>query len=361
MKFRTVFITKKKIAVFLAAAAVMAGAAAVKMQGQTREVFNISEEDILLEGMPSDIEDGGFLQRIKDMLKPKPPSIAAKYLPDTGTAEPEEEAVILEETAQPEPTKEPEEEVPRLPGREEIQVSQGIKLSNATSYSVNPDAMCGEALGFSVTGEEGPQVLVMHTHTTECYNGDAMSSDSQRNTDETKNVTAVGQVICQTLEGYGISTVHDTTVHDYPTYQGAYTRALKTIEKNLREYPSIKVVLDVHRDAFVYPDGSKLEVSCDINGTSAAQVMLVVGTDAMGLYNPNWRENLKLAAKMQNAAMIMYPGLMRPIDLRTERFNMHMTTGSLLLEVGSNGNTMEQAIEGAKAAGEALAAALLAG
>ena len=188
-----------------------------------------------------------------------------------------------------------------------------------------------------------------------------MSGETERTTDNARNVVAVGNVICGKLEEYGIKTVHDTTVHDYPSYQGAYTRTLKTIESNLKKYPSIKAVLDVHRDAFVYSDGSKLKVSYNRDGQETAKVMLVVGTDSMGLAHPGWRNNFMLAAKIQNAAEIMYPGLMRPIDLRRERFNMHMTSGSLLLEVGSNGNSLAEALEGGAEIGEAIAAALLNG
>ena len=187
-----------------------------------------------------------------------------------------------------------------------------------------------------------------------------MNGETERNTDETKNVTAVGDVIAETLEQNGIHCVHDKTVHDYPTYQSAYTRTLSTIDYNLKHYPDIKIVLDVHRDAYIYPDGSKLRVNCDINGVSTAQVMLVLGTDSLGLSHPAWRENLSLAAKIQSAANIMYPGMMRPINLRRERFNMHMTTGSLLLEIGSNGNTLDEAKEGGRNIANAISAVLTA-
>ena len=202
--------------------------------------------------------------------------------------------------------------------------------------------------------------MIVHTHTTECYDGDNMYGESERNTDESKNVIAVGEAMKEVFESYGIKCIHDKTVHDYPTYQGAYTRELSTVEKNLAQYPSIKMVFDVHRDAYIYPDGSKLTVTCEQNGISTAKVMIVCGTDAMGLDNPNWRENFKLAAKIQNAAQIMYPDLMRPINLRQERFNMHKTTGSLLFEIGSNGNTLAQAIEGGKDLAYAVSAVLMA-
>ena len=123
----------------------------------------------------------------------------------------------------------------------------------------------------------------------------------------------------------------------------------------------MKVVIDLHRDAYVYPNGTKLRVEADVNGESCAQVMLVLGTDSMGLYHPYWRTNLSLAAKIQSAADVMYPGMMRPINLRRERFNMHVTKGSLLVEIGSNGNTLTEAKTAAENLGTAIAAALLNG
>lgn len=377
MKFRTIVITKKVIAVFLILAVFIPAACfIIKIScGKTEPTFNISEEDILYEGMPEEAQDFNAAGFIKKLLGLEPDKIMAQYLSspsdlnDTSSENPtpEQNAENPNGENNPAPEESPspapiQSSAPAsMPSKEQISSGAGLTMSNATSYSEDLNSLCAQELTFSIQQNTEPQVLVVHTHSTECYDGDAMQGDSERNTDESKNVMAVGQVICDTLKEYGIESIHDKTVHDYPTYQGAYTRTLKTIESNLNAYPSIKVVLDVHRDAFVYKDGRKLRVASDINGVPTAQVMLVVGTDSMGLYHPKWRENLKLAAKIQSAANIMYPGLMRSIDLRTERFNMHMTTGSLLLEVGSNGNTLAEALEGGKDAASALAAVLLAG
>ncbi len=269
-------------------------------------------------------------------------------------------SAIFEETEQEvvetvDVTPEPIIEKDILPTFSQICNSTGISINNATGYNVSPDIACGEPLYIN-PDENGPQVLIVHTHTTECYDGDNLVGASDRTTDESKNMIEIGRVIKNVLEENGIKCIHDTTVHDYPSYQGAYTREMATIEKNLSEYPSIKIVLDVHRDAFIYQDGSKLKVECDINEESTAKVMIVCGTDAMGLTHPKWYENFKLASKIQNAAQIMYPGMMRPLNLRRERFNMHLTTGSLILEIGANGNTLSQA----KSAGEKIAKAIAA-
>ncbi len=369
MKFKTIVITRKKLifTFICAAAAAAAGvfAAVVGTSSAAIETFKAGDsvyEGILSEGLPTEETEkfnlGDFVKRVAGIDFSAPESIISQYsasfdstLPKNDSEEPENDG----DKTPPEPT--PPVSEPELPTKERICSSSGLDINNATGYDVNLDAMCAEDLNFSVD-ESGPQVLVVHTHTTECYDGDAMSGETERTTDDAKNVIAVGEVICQTLEEYGIKTYHDTTYHDYPSYQGAYTRALTTITNFLAENPSVKMVLDVHRDAFIYSDGSKLKVSCEQNGVPTAKVMLVCGSDSMGLEHKNWRENLKLAAKIQNAAEIMYPGLMRPVNLRTERFNMHMTDGSLLIEVGSNGNTLDEAKEGGRDVARAIAAVL---
>ncbi|MCC8169741.1 MAG: stage II sporulation protein P [Oscillospiraceae bacterium] len=385
MRFKTIIITRKKVIFTLICTGVTAvcgiTAAVVRTSGKAAEVFKSEDtvyEDILSEGLPTEDDEFDLKNAVNKILGfnlDEPQTIIEEYSAyfenvqaennqdGSGAESVEDAAEQSDEDAEEHPNGEtaeqPEEQSaePELPTRDMIYSSVGLAINNATDYDVNIDAMCAEELTFSIN-DEGPQVLVVHTHTTECYDGDQMSGETERTTDDSRNVIEVGNVICDTLESYGIKTYHDTTYHDYPSYQGSYTRALTTISSRLAEYPSVKIVLDIHRDAFIYAAGSKLTVSSDQNGISTAQVMLVCGTDSMGLEHKNWRENLKLAAKIQNAAEIMYPGLMRPVNLRTERFNMHMTTGSLLIDVGSNGNTLDQAKEGGKDVARAIAAVL---
>lgn len=365
MNFRTIVITKKKL--IIAAAAVMtaafAAAAAVFMPENSAEVFRVSEntyEDILSEGLPDNeernIDIKGIISKLLGFDTGRPETIISEYSAVFERTTPNEE-YSGEDNIEIADTAESKNAYPAMPDKNQISSSVGLKINNATEYNVDIDALCSEELNINADSDL-PQVLVVHTHTTECYDGDAMSGETERSTDENVNVVAVGNEICNVLEANGIKTVHDTTYHDYPSYQGSYTRALGTIKSQLDNNPSIKAVLDVHRDAFVYSDGSKLRVACEENGVNTAQVMIVAGTDSMGLWHDNWRENLKFAAKIQNAAQIMYPGLMRPVNLRTERFNEHMTMGSLILEVGSNGNTLDEAKEGGRDVAYAIAAVL---
>lgn len=378
MKFKTVVITKKKLIIAGVGILFLGGiiTAVSLIPPKTVDVFNNQNEiyeDILSEGLPNNKEKSF---NIKDIAKKilgfdieNPETIISEYSSafDGTTSQTEQENTSeeiaeenteqsTEEQTEETPDNTVQEEVP-LPDKSQICTANNLKMNNATTYNVDVNSLCGEELTIN-TDTDGPKVLVVHTHTTECYDGDQMNGETERNTDESMNVVAVGDEICRVLEENGIKTVHDTTYHDYPSYQGSYTRALSTIETQLKNNSSIEIVLDVHRDAFIYSDGSKLAVTCEENGISTAQVMLVVGTNSMGLWHENWQENLKFASKIQNAAEIMYPGLMRPINLRKERFNEHMTKGSLILEVGSNGNTLAQAKEGGKDVARAIAAVL---
>ena len=350
-----------------AAAAVMAVCAAAGLsvaayKNMQKSVPTFSPQDIIKEGLPHEDEPTGVKAIINTLLgfdTDKPESIIKTQLPPAPETPAPTEAQATSEPETPTPL-EPDA-APQLPDHAAIVNARGLKLNNATSYSVDLDALAAQPKEIILELSDAPEVLIMHTHTTECYIGDEMSGESERTTNESYNVCAVGDVLAGAIESYGIRCVHDKTIHDYPSYQGSYTRALSTITGDIQKYPSVKVVIDLHRDAYVYPDGTKLRVDADVNGKSCAQVMLVLGTDSMGLNHPYWRTNLSLAAKIQSAAELMYPNMMRPINLRRERFNMHVTKGSLLIEIGSNGNTLGEAKTAAENLGAAIAAALLNG
>lgn len=372
---RTIIIDRKKIIIACSVLTVsgIAAAAAFFLPSKAVTTFNEAPlyETILDEGLPNGESGGikGFVKKILDFDLSDPKTIVEEYSAAFGDVQASGDEDTPAATETPVRTEEPVIEVteepktqlaqnePPFPTKEQISSSTGLSVNNATNYDVDIDSLCADELNFAIDNT-GPQVLIVHTHTTECYNHDEMSGETERNVDESLNVCRIGQEIKSVLEENGISCIHDTTVHDYPSYQGAYTRTLSTISWYLENYPSIKMVLDVHRDAYIYSDGSKLTVTSDQNGVSTAQVMLVLGTDSMGLDHAGWRENLKLAAKIQNTASIMYPDLMRSINLRRERFNMHMTSGSLLLEIGSNGNTLDEAIAGGHAVARCIAAVL---
>lgn len=233
-----------------------------------------------------------------------------------------------------------------------------IKIGNHTSYSVDVNQLLSEPLTLDMSAE-GPKILIVHTHATEAYAREGAkrynSGESDRNLDITQNVVAVGDEVERIFNEHGIETLHDKQLHDHPSFNGAYADALNSIEQYLSEYPSIRIVLDLHRDSIVYDDGTKAKLLTKIDGKSAAQLMFVVGTNEKGLYNPDWHENLKFAVHLQDAIDQKYPNLMRRIDLRQERFNCHATHGSLIIEMGSSGNSLSEAKYGMACAAEVMA------
>lgn len=228
-----------------------------------------------------------------------------------------------------------------------------ILIRNETDYGIAVNEMLSSELSLNMN-VSGPKVLILHTHATESYTeegADEYSADkSDRSLSAEENVIKIGRVISEELENAGIETIHDETLHDYPNFNGSYAASLKTAEKYKAQYPSIQAVFDIHRDAFIADDGSKAKFVTEINGKTAAQLMLVVGTDAGGLEHKGWRENMKLALKLQQYISAEYPNLMRGVNLRRERFNGHTTSGSLIIEVGASGNTLREAEYGARLA-----------
>lgn len=214
-------------------------------------------------------------------------------------------------------------------------------LQNESGYSIDLTELMSNYSPPKKKSE--PQILIVHTHATEAFN-----DSNNRSCDNQKNMVAIGNVLCESLTGYGFSVIHDKTQHDYPNYNGSYANSLKTVEAYLEKYPSIDIVLDIHRDGITDADGNKIGLSTKINGQSFAKLMMVVGTDACGLSHPEWRENLKFAAGLKGELDSFSESLTRPLNLRHERFNQHTTKNSIIIEIGSNGNSIDEAIRSAQ-------------
>ena len=203
-----------------------------------------------------------------------------------------------------------------------------------------------------------PTVLILHTHATESYtkNGeDYEESSSWRTLDENYNMLSIGEALGRQLAQNGITAVHDRNLHDYPSYNGSYDHARKSIAAYLKAYPSIRLVLDLHRDAADTETGQLRTVANTEEG-QIAQLMLVMGTNEAGLTHPDWEENLSLALKLHAQLEKQCPGIMRPLILRAQRFNQDMSPGALLIEVGAAGNTHDEALAAVEQLAEAIAA-----
>lgn len=250
-------------------------------------------------------------------------------------------------------------ETEAVPDREQIAFTDEdaaqLEIRGGCTYDVNVQALLEAQVALDFSGDE-PRVLIVHTHATESYamepGWEYEESALARTTDPDYNVVRVGREIAAVLEAAGIGVIHDETLNDYPSYDGAYERTLERIEAHLAEHPTIQMVLDVHRDAAENPDGTQMATAGTVNGQPSAQLMLVVGTDEGGLWHPQWQRNLSWALKLQALSERENPGLCRPLNLRTGRFNQHAAPGSVLLEVGTAGNTLQEALLAARAFAE---------
>lgn len=220
-----------------------------------------------------------------------------------------------------------------------------ISVYDPSGLNLNLEALLEKPLELDLSGDR-PRVLILHTHATESYEG----VPYWRTEDGAQNMLAIGDRVAQLLEGRGIPTVHSGALHDYPSYNGSYTRARQTIREMLDAYPSIRLVLDLHRDASDAP-GGQMRTQAQVNGQPAAQLMLV-----MGCNHEDYAENVSLALKLHAQLEHQAPGIMRPLQLRPSRFNQDLSPGALLVEVGAAGNTQAEAMAAAEQLAWAIAA-----
>lgn len=238
---------------------------------------------------------------------------------------------------------------------------QGVAVRNRSgkAFDIAKELKTGTSITLQKNTEE-PQVLIVHTHTTESYltydAGFYNPSDVDRTKDMSRNICAAGAAVAKALEDAGIAAIHDTTIHDNPQYTGAYGRSEQTVKALLKKHPSIKVVLDVHRDAILPDDTTHVKPTATVNGKKAAQIMVVAGvvsTDA--LPHPNWQKNFSFALQLQKKLANNYPDLMRPLYIVASRYNQHLSPGYLLVEIGSDVNTVEEAVYSGQLLGKTLA------
>ena len=260
-----------------------------------------------------------------------------------------------------------EKNYPQGSGEKYIPCGAGSIKNNTRQTAADIAAEITNPLPFAIEpNSPDPQVLVMHTHATEDYRLSAglwfSPGDGARSTDRSINMCAVGRVVADTLNAAGINTLHDETLNDYPSYTGSYANSRAVVQQYLAQYPSIKVVLDVHRDAIESESGSRYAPVCTVEGRQAAQVMIICGCDnGTTVQLPNWRQNLRFAAAWERSMEGMYPGFTRPVLFSYRFYNQDLTTGSLLIEIGGHGNNLNEALYAGQLAAKGLAAALLDG
>lgn len=293
------------------------------------------------------------------------PEVAAYLVNETEPTQPiipKETTATTEPAAVTEPTVKPPEPLvlPEVP-------EQSYRFTNADvsfiemNYSANrtPDieALLTHPLDWDLTGDE-PSVLILHSHGTEAFlPGDGYTYEEEggeyRTTDNSCNMLSLGEELARLLNEAGIQAVQDRTYYDYPDYLTSYDNARIGLQEQLKRYPTVKLIIDLHRDSAERADGSQWATEAIINGEKSAQVMLVVGTDSYYTH-PNWEENLGIALKLQAIMEKTHGGATRPLDLRKQRFNQDLSTGAIIAEIGAAGNTYREAMNAVSVLAEAI-------
>lgn len=259
------------------------------------------------------------------------------------------EVVPEEDTKQEEGTKLAEtglttQVITNNPIQESFNVEYGkVKIKNQTDCQLTQEILTPDI----TIGNKN--IVLFHTHSCESYTASEKypynPTGSFRTTDLNFTVVRVGTELENQLKQYKYNVIHSTDYHDYPSYNGSYTRSLATVENILKTTPS-DIIIDVHRDAV----GSRNDYAptVKIGDDEAAQIMFVIGTNVGGLWHPNWNQNLKFAIKIQEKAEELYPGLFKPIMLTPSRYNQHTGKFASIIEVGATGNTLDQCLNSMK-------------
>ncbi|MBQ7006057.1 MAG: stage II sporulation protein P [Clostridia bacterium] len=234
-----------------------------------------------------------------------------------------------------------------------------IRVKNTNETEIDIEKKLSEEPEITVYDDK-PLVLIYHTHTTETYQlldrGFYAEGFLSRSSDENLNMIRVGKAVKEEIENMGYGVIHDTSVYDNP-YTGAYYRSMDGAEKILEKYPSVQITIDLHRDAIQNDEGVKTKPTAVIDGKKAAQVMIITGCqeEGNGITDlPDWEKNLTFALKLQQSMETMFPGLTRPVFFCPRSYNMSLTPCSLLVEVGTDANTLEEAVYSGKMLGRAI-------
>ena len=221
---------------------------------------------------------------------------------------------------------------------------KGVKIKNETGYDLSDEDLSYDELKINKSN-----IIIFHTHTCESYTSSKKYSYTPtgnfRTTDLKYSVARVGDELTKYLKKYNLNVLHDKTYHDYPSYNGSYSRSLATVS-NILKSTSADIIIDLHRDAIGSYSGYAPTVR--IGDEECAQIMFVIGTDGGKLKHPNWKSNLQFAIKLQELANKEYPGLFKPIIVRNSRYNQHLGKAACIIEVGSTGNKLEQCLNSMK-------------
>lgn len=252
------------------------------------------------------------------------------------------------------PATQPTQPEQELPVFSESDASM-LTINSSFRYEADLPALLTKPLTWELAAD-APTVLILHSHGSESYapTGEYAEISPYHTMENDYNMISVGAYIAQRLEAEGISVLHDTALHDQPSYNAAYSNSRESARAYLEEYPSIRLVLDLHRDSIEDAAGNQVVQTVFAGEQTLVPLMLVIGTDYGGLEHPAWRENLSLALKLQTQLEGLCPGICRNINLRSQRFNQDLSAGSLLIEIGSSGNSRQDALRSAAVLADAI-------
>ena len=237
-------------------------------------------------------------------------------------------------------------------------------IQNSTGIDPDVDKLLAvklsDRIGLEYLSSSAPTVLIIHTHGTEAYSAEGAVSfveggEIARSDDKTENVVAVGKALKDRLDELGIKSIHCEILHDRNGYMGAYDAAKETVVRYMGQYPSIKLVIDLHRDGIVRSSGELVRPVTVSDGEAVAQVMCVVGSDWGGEKNEKWEGNLALALQLRRELNSDGENICRPTYLKQSTYNQEIAPFSLLLEIGAAGNYLSEACLAAEKVAEALA------
>ena len=261
----------------------------------------------------------------------------------------------------------PKDEIPIIPMDLSLTSYGAEYIHNSTGLSPDTHTLLNAELGYNsleYISSKSPTVLIVHTHGTEAYSEkDAISykengGEVARSSDIENNVVSVGKLLGEALRKKGVYSVHCEIMHDADGYREAYDRAKETITRYLERYPTIKLVIDVHRDSVVKSSGELVRPVTMVEGEKAAQIMCVVGSDWGGEENSRWEANLALALQFREYLNREYGNICRPVYLKPSTYNQEIAPYSMLLEIGAAGNSIDEAYAVCDASAEAIFAIL---
>lgn len=263
----------------------------------------------------------------------------------------------------------PEGETPIIPMDLSLSAYGNGYIHNSTGLKPDIRQLLGAELKFSsleyLSVYSAPSVLIIHTHGTESYSKAGAVSykddggEIARSENIEENVVAVGRELSEALRKRGVNNIHCEIMHDADGYKNAYTKAEETIRSYLERYPTIRLVIDLHRDSVIRSTGELVRPVAELEGEAAAQIMCVVGSDYGGEKNTRWEANLALALQFREYISGKNEKLCRPVYLKSSTYNQEIAPYSMLLEVGASGNSLDEALAVCDIMAEAICSVLI--